>query len=164
MTDCYKHSIVNEYWQETVKKILTWEKCVQKWYWNSCLMDRNKEELKFTKTLWREKIIFWAVSSQMFCSSICITMKEATKCTMEDWRTTKSADPEVHHSDQELKQFWWVFDIKECLIKLCQSKTMSFYQLGTKWIIPTMWKWWKGCMVKIDKNGPTFCQQLIDLA
>ena len=41
---------------------------------------------------------------------------------------------------------------------------MNLYQLDKQSTKFTIWKYWKGCVKKLDGNDPKFCQQLMDLA
>jgi len=41
---------------------------------------------------------------------------------------------------------------------------MNLYQLDKQSTKFTIWKYWKGCVKKLDGNNLNFCQQLMDLA
>jgi len=42
--------------------------------------------------------------------------------------------------------------------------TMNLYHLDKHSTKFTIWKYWKGCVKKLDGKTRTFCQQLMDLA
>jgi len=135
--DCQERSRASEINRETVRKILTWGRCVQKWSQKSSPKNKSKEESQFAKTFRRGKMTFWALSSQvMKHGPTNTTLKRSGKVHNE--RLPVPHDQKISVSpNQEPKQCCWLFLILEGLF------IMNLYQLDKQSTKFTIWKYWK---------------------
>jgi len=69
------------------------------------------------------------------------------------WKTKKIPSIQIK-SQNNVADFFFILD--GLLI-------INLYQLDKQSTKFTIWKYWKGCVKKLDGNEPKFCQQLMDL-
>ena len=124
--------------------------CVQKWSQRNSLKNKSKGESQFAKTFWRGKLTFWAVSSQ-------VTKHGSTNMTLKRNGKVHNERLSVPHNqknsvspNQESKKCCWLFLILEGLF------ITNLYQLVKQSTKFTIWKYWKGCMKKLDGNDLNF--------
>ena len=113
--DCQEHSRASEHWQRN-RKILTEDldmrRCVQKWSQRTSPKNKSKEESQFAKTLWRDKMTFWAVSSQvMIHGSTKTTLKRSDKVHNER-QPIPHDQKKICRSKSRVKQGCWLFYIR----------------------------------------------------
>ena len=119
---------------------------MQKWSQRSSPKNKNKEESQFTKTFWRDKMAFWAVLSQvMKHGSTDTILKRSGKVHNE--RLPIPHDqivPSVQiKSQNNVADFFFIFQ---------GLFVMNLYQLDKQSTKFTIWKYWKGCVKKLDGN------------
>ena len=120
---------------------------MQKWSQRSSPKNESKEESQFAKTLWRGKMTFWAVSSQvMKHGSTNMALKRSGKVP----QTANSPQPKMFHQSKSR--------VKTMLLTFFDIRGTVHYEFvptgqSTKF---TIWKYWKGCVKKLDGNDPNF--------
>jgi len=130
---------------------------VQKWSQKTSPKNKSKEESQFAKTFWKGKTTFLTVSSQVMKQwSTNTTLKRSGK--VHNGRLPiphGQKNPSVQIKSQNSVADFFILD------GLFITKLYQLDKQSTKF---TIWKYWEGCVKKLDKNGPNFCQQLMDLA
>jgi len=122
---------------------------VHKWSQRSSPKNKSKEESQFAKNFWRGKMTFWAVSSQvMKHGSTNTTLKRRGK--VHNGRL-----PIPHDQNIPSVQIKSENNVAEFLI-LEGLFIMNLYQLDEQSTRFTIWKYWKGCVKKLDGNDPNF--------
>ena len=146
---------------KTVRKILTEDldmrKVCAKMVPKELTENKSKEESQCAKAFWRGKMTFWAMSSKLMIHG-------STNTTLKRSRKVHSGRLQIPHDQKfpsvqiKSKKFCWLFLILEELF------IMNLYQLDKQSTKFTTWKYWKGCVEKLDGNGPNFLQKLTDPA
>ena len=111
---------------------------------------RTKAKKQFAKTFWRGKMTFWAVSSQvMKHRSINTTLKRRGK--VHNGRLPIPHDQKV--PSVQIKSQNYVADFILILEGLFIMNLCQLDKQSTKF---TIWKYWKCCVKKLDRNNPNF--------
>jgi len=117
--------------------------CVQKWSQRISPKNKSKEESFFTKTIWRGKMTFWAVSSQVMKHvSTNTILKRSGKVHNE--RLPKKFPSVQMKSQNNVADF----------IMLEGLFIMNLYQVDKESTKFTIWKYWKGCMKMLRQKRP----------
>ena len=150
--DCQKHSRASEH-QQRNRKILTEDldmsKVCAKMVSKDPTEEKKQRRVTICQEFWRDKTIFgpchhrWRHTGRPIRS-----WNEAARCTMEDCQfpTTKI----FHQFKSRVKTMLLTFLIVEGLF------IMNLYQLDKKSTNFTIWKYWKGCVKKLDGDDPNF--------
>ena len=82
---------------------------------------------------------------------------EATNCTLEDCQflTTKNFPSVKIKSEKNVSDFFFIVE---------GFFIMNLHQMDKHAAKYTIWKYWKGCVKKLEGNDRTSYQQLMDLA
>ena len=124
---------------------------MQKWSQRSSLKNKSKEESKYAKTFWRGKMTFWAISSQvMKHGSTNTTLKQSGK--LHNGRLPIPHDQKKFYQSKsriKITLLTFFFILEGLLI-------MNLNQLDKQSTKFTIWKYWKGCVKKLDGNDPNF--------
>ena len=114
-----------------------------------CCAAASKEESQFAKTFWRGKMTFLAVSSQV--------MKHGSTST------TPKRSGKVHNGilpiphDQKLRQSKSKVETMLLTSLIWEGLFITnLYQLDKQSTKFTIWKYWKGCVKKLDRNDPKY--------
>jgi len=150
--DCQEHSRASEHQQRNSQENLNWrswhEEDVCKNGLKGVHRTKSKEESQFVKILWRGKMTFWAVSSQvMKHGSTNTTLKQSNK--VHNGRLPIPHNQKNSISpNQESKQWCWLFLILEVLF------IMNLYRVDKQSTKFTMWKILKRLREKVRRKRP----------